>query len=271
MIMRAMGGTQVQRTSFLFIDGAYLDEIAADVFTKVWNTTEVPLDYGRLSQAYTKTYYYHCPPPQKRDEDDASWQARCLPYFERAAQLGELRGWHVFEGTTKRHKKRGPTQKEVDVQLAVDLLTHSFKRNMDTATLLAGDQDFRPVVEAASREGMFITLQSMRQHANPALRMAADAREELTPSLLLSWVHASYRKPYEPPSYGHASAEFMSRARLAAGTDASGIPYHMYRDAEYMVFSPLPHGPSPFQMWMHKDPDILRNFIAAFQGPIDWT
>jgi uncharacterized LabA/DUF88 family protein len=51
----------------------------------------------------------------------------------------------VRQGWLSPGKKR--QQKEVDVLLAVDMLTRSFYKNMTKAVLLAGDRDFKPVVE----------------------------------------------------------------------------------------------------------------------------
>lgn len=166
---------------YLFIDGAYLDEVIRDFGRKFWSIEDLPIDFEAIAPrgAYQKVFYYNCPPPQARDESESDWVLRTQPYFERMKAIGELAGFHVFEGTTKRHRKRGPTQKEVDVQIAVDLLTNSFKGNMEFATLLAGDQDFRPVVEAVVREGMYLTLWTERKSSSERLRAAADAREYL--------------------------------------------------------------------------------------------
>jgi uncharacterized LabA/DUF88 family protein len=60
-------------------------------------------------------------------------------------RLGSLRG---------APKKR--RQKEVDVLLAADMLTHGYDGNMDKAILIAGDLDFRRVVEALVRRGVFV-------------------------------------------------------------------------------------------------------------------
>ncbi|MBD2254416.1 NYN domain-containing protein [Nostoc parmelioides] len=44
-------------------------------------------------------------------------------------------------------------QKEIDIMIAVDMLTHSFQKNMDEATLLAGDLDFKPLIDALVLNG----------------------------------------------------------------------------------------------------------------------
>jgi hypothetical protein len=70
-------------------------------------------------------------------------------------------------------------QKEVDILIAVDMLTHCHNRNMHSATLLAGDLDFRPLIETLVREGMYVELQYERSSANAELVAGADARREL--------------------------------------------------------------------------------------------
>ena len=49
-------------------------------------------------------------------------------------------------------------QKGVDVLLAVEMLDHAFRKNMDEAWLLAGDADFVPLVEAVTRLGTWVNV-----------------------------------------------------------------------------------------------------------------
>jgi uncharacterized LabA/DUF88 family protein len=98
----------------------------------------------------------------KRDiapnETDQAYEARVRPQrelFDSAAGVDRV---HVYEGDARRRRKRGLEQKKVDVMIAVDMLTHTFRRNMHEATLLTGDNDFKPLVDALVHEGMFITI-----------------------------------------------------------------------------------------------------------------
>lgn len=83
---------------------------------------------------------------------------------------------HVYEGDARTRKRRGLEQKKVDVMLTVDMLSHTFRRNMHEATLMTGDADFKPVVDALVHEGMFITVWFPPEETSKELLDAADAR-----------------------------------------------------------------------------------------------
>jgi hypothetical protein len=42
--------------------------------------------------------------------------------------------------------------------LTVDILTHTFRRNMDAATLLTGYVDFKPLIDTSVQNAMYVTL-----------------------------------------------------------------------------------------------------------------
>jgi hypothetical protein len=74
-------------------------------------------------------------------------RTRLVPLQNFFARTGALSGVHVRLGTVTGKRRR---QKEVDILLATDMLTHGFNGNMKTAVLLSGDLDFRPIIEARS-------------------------------------------------------------------------------------------------------------------------
>ena len=103
-----------------------------------------------------RTYYYDCVEEKPRDsERQEDFEQRVAAQNAYTSQLHSLPGVHVRLGTLAGRKRR---QKEVDVLLAVDMLTHGFNRNMGRAALLSGDLDFRPVVEALVRGGIFVEM-----------------------------------------------------------------------------------------------------------------
>jgi len=79
--------------------------------------------------------------------DKAAWNRRQIE-TARAADLFRLR-----TGTLSRRKNPPLRQKEVDVLLVVEFLTHSCARNMRDAVLILDDLDFRPAIEEAARHG----------------------------------------------------------------------------------------------------------------------
>jgi uncharacterized LabA/DUF88 family protein len=72
------------------------------------------------------------------------------------------------------HKPRGKRAKRVDIQLATDMLTHAHRRNYDLAILVAGDQDYVPLVEAVQSEGKRVVVWFFSEGLSPDLMLAAD-------------------------------------------------------------------------------------------------
>lgn len=71
-----------------------------------------------------------------------------------------------------RTKSRG--SKRVDISLAVDMLRHAHYQNYDMAVLVAGDEDYVPLVEAVTAAGRRVTLWFFEKSLSPALAKAVD-------------------------------------------------------------------------------------------------
>jgi uncharacterized LabA/DUF88 family protein len=72
----------------------------------------------------------------------------------------------------KKTKQRG--SKRVDISLATDMLTHAHRKNYDVAVLVAGDEDYVPLVEAVMAEGRRVVLWFVQGGLSPALRKKVD-------------------------------------------------------------------------------------------------
>ena len=55
-------------------------------------------------------------------------------------------------------KSKGRTSKRVDITLATDMLTHAHRGNYEIAILVAGDDDYVPLVKAIKDEGCRVVL-----------------------------------------------------------------------------------------------------------------
>ncbi|MBX7096510.1 MAG: NYN domain-containing protein [Myxococcaceae bacterium] len=76
---------------------------------------------------------------------------------------------HVF------HKDKGKKSKQVDITLARDFLGHAYKDNYDAAVLIAGDEDFVPLVKEVKALGKQVfVLFFASQGLSPELRRHAD-------------------------------------------------------------------------------------------------
>ncbi|BBO31967.1 NYN domain-containing protein [Lacipirellula parvula] len=151
--------------NYLFIDGGYLRERINQFAKDFFGIEHFGWDCEHISERYFKTFYYDCPPDDKATH-------RGEEYRECIAATKRLPGVHVAEGVLTSGRKQ--QQKQVDVKLAVDMLSHTLNRNMDSVTLLAGDQDFVPAIEALVRAGMYVSLMYVHTSISPRLRDAAD-------------------------------------------------------------------------------------------------
>ena len=142
---------------YMFIDGEQLRRTAEEVGND-WFGKAVDIDYRSLQGDCQKVFYYDCLPAKQVGGDEPLHQAKLeakVAFFNR---LRSLPGWHVSEGLAKHRKKARQEQKEVDILIAVDMLTHTHRKNMHRLTFVSGDQDFAPLLEAVVRDGMYVEL-----------------------------------------------------------------------------------------------------------------
>jgi uncharacterized LabA/DUF88 family protein len=71
-------------------------------------------------------------------------------------------------------KTKGRGSKRVDITLTTEMLSHAARRNYETAVLVAGDEDYVPLVTAVQGEGRRVVLWFLADGLSPALRRAAD-------------------------------------------------------------------------------------------------
>jgi uncharacterized LabA/DUF88 family protein len=70
-------------------------------------------------------------------------------------------------------------QKEVDVALACELLSHAFRNNYDVAILVSGDRDFVPAVQHAQSVGKRVEVAAFPTSISEELRRTSDRFHEL--------------------------------------------------------------------------------------------
>lgn len=72
------------------------------------------------------------------------------------------------------HRPRSGRSKRVDITLTTEMLTHAHRKNFDMAVLVAGDEDYVPLVEAVKGEGQQLVLWFVEDGLSPKLRDSAD-------------------------------------------------------------------------------------------------
>jgi uncharacterized LabA/DUF88 family protein len=174
--------------TYLFIDGGYLQTLYRDRFIPLFGDKYV-IDYAAVKRTFgaRRAYLYDClDDVQKPGEITADFVARVERQEARFDEIGKADGVIVRYGHLSPGKKR--QQKEVDVLLAVDMLTHSFNKSMDEAVLLTGDRDYRPVVESVVRLGTLVKVVFDPRTGSKPLARAADSEVEIDLVTLCGWI-----------------------------------------------------------------------------------
>lgn len=70
--------------------------------------------------------------------------------------------------------------KRVDISLSTDMLVHATRRHFDIAVLVAGDEDYVPLVRAVQAEGARVHVWFVSNGINPSLQNAADSFLDIT-------------------------------------------------------------------------------------------
>jgi uncharacterized LabA/DUF88 family protein len=154
----------------IFIDGAYLDNIARDEY-------HVRLDIEKLGEEIRKVvnaksrdnvdilrmFYYDCLPYQSHvpTVDEADRYSKKRSFFYTIGRLPRVKvreGRLKFRGIDKTSGEPIFQQKKVDLQLGLDFALLSGKRSIAHAVVVAGDSDLLPAFEVAKEEGILVWL-----------------------------------------------------------------------------------------------------------------
>lgn len=100
-----------------------------------------------------------------------------LAQTERTLKDAGIEAPRVF----RKDKTRG--SKRVDITLATDMLIHAARKHINMAFLVAGDEDYVPLVRAVQLEGARVHVWFVPDGISPALQHAADSYVDLDPFL----------------------------------------------------------------------------------------
>jgi len=195
-ISQGYGGTL--EVHYMFIDGEQLRRTLDEVGTE-WFGKPIEIDYTRLQGSCQKVFYYDCLPAKRASADEAVYERKLAEKRSFFDRLRSLAGWHVSEGLARHRKKERQEQKEVDILIAVDMLTHTHRKNMQRLTFLSGDQDFSPLLEAIVRDGMYVELLYPEGHTARDLKYFADAAKPLDIDFLFGIATEAFRRSHALP------------------------------------------------------------------------
>lgn len=225
------------------------------------------LDFWKIARDYSKSFYYDSLPPRKNGENEASHTARVAKQEAFFDSLRAIAGVHVYEGDA-RHRRKMVQQKKVDIMIAVDMLTHSFRRNMHRAALLTADLDFKPLVDALVQDGMHVTLLYPHGKSNPELIYAADARWPLTFRQIHNWCDDAFQKShplprcyFKPGKNIQGGVYQRDKWQTAMGTTAELFEIEL--DGSFtVVFPTAASGDNDSHTFVnYPDPDFLKRYV----------
>jgi hypothetical protein len=256
---------------YLFVDGAYLRGALKSIQARWLPEAQLAWTYAGLGAhagaSFTKVFYYDCIAPKSQDESDDAYRTRVQAQEAFFNSIRSLRGWHVIEGVIKRNGKRS-RQKEIDVLSAVDMLTHTHRRNMQRATFIAGDQDFRPLIEAVVRDGMFVEVWYERSSVSSDLLDSADDHRELDLHALHSVLTPDLQRRYQlPNAYITLGKELRVANLQQTGEDGSEL---YEQQGSYLLIRPDPSSVNSFLHVLHPDKAFLMLYHENTFGPTAW-
>jgi uncharacterized LabA/DUF88 family protein len=259
----------MEHTTYLFIDGAYLRGAHDDAMKKVFAVLgDLALERIAETAGALKSYFYDCEDVCRPNESQVEFESRVAARQAQFSKIRALKGFHLQTGTMRSGKKR--EQKEVDVLLAVDMLTHGFQRNMTRAVLLSGDLDFRPVVEALVRGGVFVEVWYEKTSTSEQLPFAADFGYELTWHQLYNWNSEKFRKKYTPPVIQVGGGLPPTAVCIAKG-QCDRCPVELCETYGGRGFSLIAYLGNEVQYFNHVDRAVVEGYFSVLYGPITWT
>ncbi len=148
--------------------------------------------------------------------------------------------------------------------IAVDMLTHSFRRNMHEATLLTGDLDFKPLVDALVQEGTFVTLWYPPGETSKELIAAADRSERF--SIRSVYDALPNPRPFAiPHSYNSPSKGNYAPILKKVMIDEDEIIV-MKDEKTFVLAVPDRLNPGHMSYHEHLNMDILRAYVEEVFG-----
>lgn len=180
-------GTEIK--NYLFVDGGAFRSILERLSNEYLNGDDLLsfIDFERMASNFTKVFYYDCYLPEKHTQVYQMLLEKQIALFNK---MRSASGFHVIEGITRKNARRNE-QKGVDVNIAVDMLMHTYRKNMDKAYLLTGDADFIPLVKSLVNEGMYVTLIYDKKSTSNDLLLEVDDNIVIDFDLLSEWIDSN--------------------------------------------------------------------------------
>ncbi len=246
---------------YLFIDAGYLDKALEKFKNEIFNLDELKLDYAKVGKEYSKVFYYDCLPKETNPD-----------YKQKKEFLESLRlidNFHVFEGKIVGSNKR---QKQVDVLIAVHMLQHSYRGNMHEATLITGDLDFKPILDALLADGMVTTLFCDPRTTSKELMRSADMRRIINIEQIINWLPDAYNMRVPSKILTPATATQSHLNVLEEGRVRNSIVrLCIYDNGSIKTYFLYEINSGNIARWFSgMDKNLLKLWYDEQHGPVNW-
>ena len=221
------GGGSVPPVAYLFVDAGHLRPNFSTA-VGAWVGRPIELYVPSVSQYFgaTKTFFYDSIDDlQGKDESSDQFEARLREQEARLRAINACQNNHVRFGSITGGDRRRRRQKEVDILIAVDMMNHAVRQNMDRAVLLTGDRDFTPLVETLVQFGLTVHVAGDRRSTSDVLQAAADSYRPLAISSYVQFVHPNEQRNLPAlPSFSSGDLPAESKAEpYATGSIGSYV------------------------------------------------
>lgn len=259
--------------TYLFIDGGYLRRNYADSVRR-WFGSDGEIDFEKIKSTYhaERCFYYDALEDERRqNETTADFDLRVQQEESFFTRIEEVEGTFVRLGSVT-GKARNKRQKKVDILVAIEMLDHAVRRNMNRAVLLTGDRDFEPLVQSLVQTGVRVQIVGDKTTTSRYLARAADIYIPLrfedyhrwTTEKLRTGFPISIRQTNMPP---HES-KVIERAQLSGKEftlqrlDSTGL-YYIYGHEFYRATNHL--------TLESNDLPRLKLYFELQYGKPDWV
>lgn len=264
-------GAHMRVVKYAFVDGGYLLEVYTKRVKHLFGV-DGDLDYTHLKQSLGahKAFYYDCIDDQQEGESQTEYDQRVALKKQQFEKIRRIDGFHVRPGSLRgvNGKRR---QKEVDVLLAVDAMNFAFNEAMENAVFIAGDLDFRPLIESLVLHGTFVEIYAdPSEGASKELFDAADAQRAITSNMISGWSTESFQKAHRIPNSwrGEFPKEYNKTLKQGTFNDIPCVLAQRSDNGEFGVI--IDEGKEKLGI-SHKDQTILEKYIKTDWGELKWS
>ena len=263
--------------TYVFIDGEYLRRRHREAMQDFFGVDgEIDLSPIMRTVEASRVYFYDAIDyAQLTGEADTDWEARVKRLELFHARIRSLSGFHVRSGSVRPGRKR--EQKEVDVLLAVDMLVHGFNGSMSRAVLIAGDIDFRPVVEELVRHGVFVDVWYHRKSFAQELPGAADFGRQIRFRSLYEWSTPAFKDAHRIPDEHRQGGDRPGKLLKIGAIADCPVEVYEHRNAiasmaTEKIWFAVWVGADRYGSTVIQDEDLalIERYIVAQYGPIKW-